>query len=244
MSLKNLNELPPGGWCYEQKDNAGKIIKANWTHRHSPFSDFCMEVLRCREANKYDRATLPQVKDDVDEAQCKRLGYDPVFVKKKPVIFTPSRLFSPAHLRERVQAAGNRIGELSNGARILLRWLGTGGKPVEPTLSQARADVCLHVSGGNPCPHNQPGLKPIERIADIVREQTEEKNNLKLSVQGEEGLHTCALCWCALPLKVHVPIDHILSGTPPAMLEKFKREQPKCWIIAELEEQKTNPAKQ
>lgn len=195
-----------------------------------------------RAANQYDRATLPQVKDDVDEFNCQRLGYDPKYVKKKPVTFTPTRLFSPAHLRETVQAAANRIGELSNGASILFRWLGDGGKPVEPDLSQARADVCLHVASGNPCPHNQPGFSPVERIADIIRQQTEAKNNLKLTVEDEENLHTCALCWCALPLKVHVPLNHILSGTPPAMLEKFRREQPKCWIVTEAE--KLNPAKE
>jgi hypothetical protein len=240
MSLKNLNELPPGGWCYDQKDNSGKLVKSNWTHRHSPFTDFCQEVLRMRVANSYERATLPQVKDDVDEFNCRRLGYDPNFVKKKPVTFTPTRLFSPQHLRERVQAAGSQIGALANGANILFRWLGDGGKPVDPTVSQDRADVCLHVASGNPCPHNQPGFSPIERIAEVIRQQTEEKNKLKLAVNGEEGLHTCALCWCALPLKVHVPIQHILSGTPGAMLEKFKREQPKCWMVTEAE--KLNPA--
>lgn len=241
MSLKNLNELPPGGWCYDQKDNDGKVVKSNWTHRYSPFQDFCQEVLQMRTANKYSRATIPQVKEDVDEFNCQRLGYDPAYVKKKPVTFTPTRLFSPAHLLEGAKAAANRIGNLSDGARILSRWLGDGSKPVESTVSQARADVCLHVASGNPCPHNQAGFEPIERIAEIIREQTEQKNNLKLAVNGEEGLHTCNLCWCALPLKVHVPIETILSGTPPAMIEKFRREQPKCWIVAEAD--KLNPAK-
>lgn len=194
-----------------------------------------------RIANQYDRATLPQVKEDVDEFNCQRLGFDPAYVKKKPVTFTPTRLFSPAHLRETVQAAANRVGQLSNGANILFRWLGDGAKPVDPAVSQARADVCLHVAGGNPCPYNQPGAKPIERIAEIIRAQTEEKNNLKLSVDDEENLHTCSLCWCSLPLKVHVPIEHILSGTPGPMFDKFKREQPKCWIVTEAE--KLNPAK-
>lgn len=239
MPLKNTNTLPPGGWVYEQKDGAGKVVKR--FKSMSPFNEACMEILKCRQANNFPRATLPEVKVDVDEAQCVRLGFDPNFVKKKPITFTPTRLFSPVHLREVVRHAGQAIGNISNGARILFRWLGDGGKPVEPALSQARADVCLHVAGGNPCPFNKAGIEPVQRIAEIIREQTEQKNELKLSVQGEENLHTCSLCWCALPLKVHVPIDHILSGTPAPMLAKFKQEQPKCWMVTEAE--KLNPAK-
>jgi len=202
----------------------------------SPFAEICSEILKCRTANNFKRATLPEVKEDVDEAQCVRLGYDAAYVKKKPISFTPARLFSPIHLRDRVQAVGATIGGLSNGARILLRWLGEGAKPVEPEISQARANVCLHVSAGGPCPHNQSGFKPIERIAEVIREQTEEKNNLKLKVEGEENLHTCSQCWCFLPLKIHVPFEHVISGMPAPMIEKFRREQPKCWIIRELDE--------
>ena len=238
MPLKNTNILVPGGWIYEQRDNNGKVVKR--FKSMSPFKECCLEILKVRQANNFSRATLPQVMEDVDEAQCQRLGYDAAYVKKKPVTFVATRLFSPLHLRERVQAAGNLIGGMANGARILSRWLGDGAKPVDPAVSQARADVCLHAEGGNPCPHNQPGFKPIERIAEVIREQSEEKTKLNLSVQGEENLHTCAVCWCSLPLKVHVPLDHILSGTPAPMLEKFKREQPKCWIVAEAE--KNNPA--
>jgi len=201
----------------------------------APFQEACTEILKCRTANNFKRATLPEVKEDVDEAQCVRLGYDGAFVKKKPVSFSPTRLFSPVHLRDRVQAVAGTLGNLSNGARVLMRWLGEGAKPVAPELAQARANVCLE------CPFNQDGFKPIERIAEVIREQTEEKNNLKLSVNGEEKLHTCSQCWCHLPLKVHVPIDHILSGTPGPMFDKFKREQPKCWIVKEMENKKQTP---
>lgn len=238
MPLKNTNTLPPGGWVYEQKDNDGKVVKR--FKSMSPFKEACMEILKCREANKFNRATLPQVMEDVDEAQCIRLGYDQNFVKKKAVTFTPAKLFSPVHLREGVRRVADTLGGLSNGARILLRWLGEGSKPVAPEIAQARAEVCLHVAEGKPCPFNQNGFKPVERIAELIRDQTEQKNELKLSVQGEEGLHTCALCFCSLPLKVHVPIEQILSGTPAPMLEKFKREQPKCWMVTEAENR--NPA--
>ena len=236
MPLKNTNILPPGGFIYEQRDNDGKVVKR--FKSMSPFKECCQEILKCRQANNFNRATLPQVMEDVDEAQCIRLGYDTNFVKKKAVTFTPAKLFSPVHLMEGVRRVADTLGGLSNGARILIRWLGEGSKPVAPEIAQARAEVCLHVAEGKPCQFNQNGFKPVDRIAELIRDQTEQKNELKLAVNGEEGLHTCSLCWCALPLKVHVPLEHILSGTPPAMIEKFRREQPKCWIISEIENQK------
>jgi hypothetical protein len=241
MSLKNVNELPPGGWQYQQKDNAGKVVKESWTNRHSPFSDMCMEVLRMREANKYDRATLPQTKEDVDEFNCQRLGYDPRYVKKKPVSFSPMRLFSPQHLREGVQAAASRITDLSNGANIITRWFGSGATPVANDVAQRRADICNTVASGASCPFNSTGFAPVERIAEIIKAQVEKKNELKLEVKGEENLHMCSLCFCHLPTKIWTPIEHIISGTPAPMIEKFRREQPKCWIISELET--INPAK-
>lgn len=236
MSLKNVNELPPGGWQYRQKDSAGKVIKENWTNRHSPFSDFCMEVLRVREANKYDRATLPQTKEDVDEFNCQRLGYDPNYVKKKPVSFSPVRLFSPQHLREGVKAVAERVGGLASGSRVLLRWLGDDGQPVSAALSQARSDVCTGRLSGTPCPYNESGFKPIERIAEVIKEQTEAKNNLKITVEGEEKLQTCSLCFCALQLKVHVPFEYIISGMPSPMIDKFRTKKPDCWVVKELDE--------
>lgn len=195
-----------------------------------------MEVLRMRQANGYDRATLPQVREDVDEFNCQRLGYDPNWVKKKPVSFTPARLFSPQHLREAVRHVGNRIGNLSDGAHILTRWLGGDAKPVDSAIAQGRADVCLAVESGSRCKFNEPGFAPVERIAEIIKAQVEKKNEFKLEVKGEENLHTCSLCFCHLPTKIWTPIEHIASGTPSPMIEKFRREQPKCWIVKELDE--------
>ena len=238
MPLKNTNTLPPGGWIYEQPDNNGKIVKK--FKSMSPFKEACNEILKCRQANHFNRATLQQVMEDVDEFTCKRLGFDQNFVKKKAVTFVPTKLFSPLHLRGLASRAGNLIGGAANAAVILTRWLGSGGKPVDGDTAQRRANVCLTVAQGTCCPFNEPGFKPVERIADIIRAQTEEKEKLGIKVEGEEKLHTCSLCWCDLKLKIQVPLDHILSGTPNAMLEKFKREQPKCWMLQEIEEQKTS----
>lgn len=241
MPLLNLNTLPPGGWAFDQKNNEGKIVKSNWIHRHSAFSDFCQEVLRMRQANGYARATLPQVREEVDEFQCQRLGYDPSFVKKKPVTFQPMKLFSPLHLRGAVQAVADTFTALNDGKKVLSRWLGEGLKPVEPGLAQSRADVCTGRISGTPCPFNQDGFQLVAYAADALRRVSEEKNKLSLKVEGEENLKTCAQCFCHMSTKVWVPIETIIGETPSAMQQKIKREAPHCWQFTES--QKLNPAK-
>jgi hypothetical protein len=97
------------------------------------------------------------------------------------------------------------------------------------------------VASGERCPFNTSGFTPVERIAEVIKSQIEKKNELKLEVKGEENLHTCSICYCHLPTKIWTPIEHILSAMPAPMIEKFKRDQPKCWILDELKT--LNPAK-
>lgn len=187
-----------------------------------------------RQANNLPRATRGEVEFDIDEAQCERLGFDAKFCIKKNsstgFTFTPMRLFqaSATHLREGVKLVARRSAELASGVDILTDWLGAGGKPVEQSLSQSRADVCLQ------CSFNQPGFKPVEAVAKAIAQQIEKKNELNLSVVGEENLHTCDVCWCHLPLKVHVPLIHITDNTPIAMIEKFQQSKPDCWLVTEI----------
>lgn len=63
--------------------------------------------------------------------------------------------------------------------------------------------------------------------AGVLRRQLEAKNDLKLSVVGEENLHVCAACGCNLALKVQVPIVIIAATT------EFSKLHPECWIIKE-----------
>ncbi len=69
-------------------------------------------------------------------------------------------------------------------------------------------------------------------VANQLRQQIELKANMKLAVEGEDGLHTCGGCDCILNLKVWVPIKHIKETTP---LEELNKENPKCWILKEIE---------
>ncbi len=107
-----------------------------------------------------------------------------------------------------------------HGIRIITDWLGSGGQCVDPALAQRRTNICLS------CHKNVGGMPMIEKAAEIVREQLEVKNKLHLSVAGEKGLGSCAVCSCVLKLKVWVPITRIL----PQPGDDFPSH---CWVLAE-----------
>lgn len=240
MPLITRNTLPPGGFVYTQNDNNGKKLKE--FRSMSPFNEIAKEVFDMRVGNKLNRATLDEVKDDIDNAQCERLGFDPnhCAVKKKAFQFQPVRIFkaSTSHLRQVAGDAVQAVGKLSHGAIILHRWLGEGMAPVSSELSQSRADTCSGRISGTPCAFNKPGWKPVEAAAEYFREISEAKTGLKLKVEGEENLHTCKLCFCDLKTKPFVPMKTILAGTPEAMLANIKEKKADCWIVVEAEQLK------
>lgn len=242
MPLKSTAILPPGGWVYIQKGNDGKDLPNGKFKSMSPFGEAVTEIWKVRKGNNLPRATVQEVAEDLEQAQCERLGFDPSWCvsKKKIFQFQPVKLFkvSLQHVRESVEGAANRLGQLNDGASIMRRWFGDDLTPVSPEVSQARADICTKIKDGTPCAFNKPGFRPVEAAAEFLRLLAERKNDLKLSVSGEENLHTCELCWCHLPTKVHVPLKHILAETPNAMLDKIRQAQPACWMITE----QANPA--
>ena len=205
---------------YEQKGKDGRVIWPSAgnppNHKYSPFNEACLEILNIRKNNGLERASIGEVMEDVDAAQCVRLGSDPNWCdsKKKPFNFSPVQMFRAA--ASHVQVVADRSQQALDGLNILKEWFGNGAIPVARELSQGRADVCLT------CPFNKPGFKPVEALAEKIKQQAEKKNELKLSVVGETDLHTCDCCWCHLPLKVHVPFSTILDQTPAPMIEKFK----------------------
>jgi hypothetical protein len=220
---------------YIQKDNDGKDLAR--FRSMSPFNEAVQEILKVRQANGLPRASFQEVADDLETAQCERLGFDPNWCvsKKKTFSFHPAKLFkvSAQHVRESVEGAAQRLGQLSDGANVIRRWFGSGLSPVSPEVSQARADICTGRQNGTPCHFNKPGFRPVEAAAEFLRLLAERKHELKLVVISEESLHTCKLCWCHLPTKVHVPLEHILSETPQPMIEKIQQLYPACWIITE-----------
>lgn len=110
----------------------------------------------------------------------------------------------------------------AHGARILIDWLGAGGRVVDNTLAQSRADVCKL------CPHNKAGLDFPEATSEFIREQVELKNHLQLRVGGEKSLFTCEVCLCPIKLKIWLPIEQV--KLKPEEMDEFPAV---CWLRKE-----------
>lgn len=108
--------------------------------------------------------------------------------------------------------------------QTIKEWLGESGRPVASDVSQSRADMCLDCKFNVKHP-------PSEIVGAAVIAHLEAKHRMKLSVQGEELLHTCGLCRCHLPLKVHVPIIHIRRHTRQTVLDAIRAGKKECWQL-------------
>ena len=121
----------------------------------------------------------------------------------------------------------NPIAEVITAEQIVVDWVGSGGVPVPSELSSERAYICAG------CPENRGGkwwATAKHKIADVIRSHLEIKNGMQISTSFDDELNMCRICGCALPLKVHVPIQHILDHTDSETLAKFPAH---CWIAKE-----------
>lgn len=94
MPLKTTNTIPAGGWWYTQLNAEGNPLRT--FHDFGTFTMFCQSVLGCRQGNILPRATMPDVQQDVDEAQCVRLGGDPQWCSGGPYAAPPRTVSSCA----------------------------------------------------------------------------------------------------------------------------------------------------
>lgn len=209
----------------------------------SPWSDFIREIASFRTANKLSGGSIEDVERDVQNYLAAEVGGDPAYfatdVKKNSIPLVRESRSHVAHAATAFKAA-------ASGTAILTQWLGSGGQPVLRTLAQNRADVCTGRISGNPCRWNlKPGgfiEKSLAAGAETIKSMLEAKGKIGANVEAEDHLRSCALCWCHLPLKVHVPMNHIIDQTPDDIIQKFKDQADWCWMVTE-NKPATQPAK-
>ena len=237
MLLINTKSLPPGGWRMKQNAANGAFLKE--FKSFEPWSMFLSSILEFRKANKLPRATVGEVDADVQDYMCREFGGDPQYcvVKKN----TTTGQFQRVARGAARAVAGLR--KLATGATILVDMFGGSKAPVAADLAQDRSDICTGRLSGNACPYNRPDADfnfITDPVSGFIKAQFEKLYEMKLEVQGQDNLQTCAICLCPLKLKVWTPIETILDRTPKAMLAKFKSEAPaQCWIVTET---KNTPA--
>jgi len=178
-----------------------------------------------RAGNGLPRATPKEALHNIEEATCVRLHNDPAWCQTQKK--TGVRAAIDHQSKSLVKHA-------AVGGRILVDWLGSGAKPVDIAIAQKRANVCLSgAPEGKPCPHNRDGHALLQLTASTVRaiaEQMNVREHLRLRVEGEENIHSCALCRCPLKLKIHVPIETILAHTDDETLMAMPSY---CWMQTE-----------
>ena len=120
-----------------------------------------------------------------------------------------------------------RIKHYADGLAILRDWLGGDHLPVDGSVAQARADVCLD------CKRNVSSVYLSEQIAGEIKRQASLKNHLELAVANESQLHTCDVCDCCIRLMIWCPYTVFKKNY--AKEEAFKYPV-FCWKRKILEE--------
>lgn len=126
------------------------------------------------------------------------------------------------------------IRQTAKGGVIIADWIGAGGVPVSQEVADSRAQSCITGNGGKRCPHNTAPLwweHATGSIAQAIRDMLSIKNEVAMEVKGEEQLHMCRQCGCALRLKVWAPMSHVRKILDQETISKLPRW---CWMRIEL----------
>lgn len=192
------------------------------------------QVQALRKGNKYlaekhgwalDRAGVEYDVEQQNVARCLAGGWTDFIQFDEAPAPPPVSNYEDSKKNRSGAVAG--IKRISAGIGVLLEWLGSGAKPVENRLAEARAAICAT------CPKNDGGdwkAYFTGPIADKIRTQLEIKNDLQLKTSMDDKLTVCSGCDCPLPLKVHTPLNHVLAHTND---DVKKRLDPRCWVLHE-----------
>lgn len=167
--------------------------------------------------------------ENQNAARCEAHHWDNFLILESEPLPLPPRDI-PAGDDVKKNLLGSVVGagkQLAAGVHILLDWLGSGGKPVEPATATARALIC------STCPQNKGGdWKAIftKPVAEKIRQQLEMKNEMSLSTPHDAKLTVCEACSCPLQLKVWTPLPYILAHTDAKTRAAL---DPRCWITHE-----------
>lgn len=212
MADINTHEIPSGGWQWFEPQTGWKLP----TPISSTFDQSVSLIIRHRLSN-----TAMVVKH--------RLPTDAATVGGQLLAYTRKRLgiVEPPKQSPSQWFNGRHVAAVASGFQTLANWLGDGGKPVDQELAEKRAAICAD------CPQNPPdggGWLATFTIPaqNLIRRQLQERKELKLSTSLDSKLNLCEACDCPLHLKVHVPLNYILTHIPEAAKERL---DPRCWIL-------------
>lgn len=215
----------PNGFVFYQPQTGWKAP------RFASFDTIVNSLVAHRKGNpfitkKFNLSTDPAaVANEVDEfnaAVCVRMGWND-YVSNQAAGGQPSGVPFSSSLPQALAS----LEKLAAGGRVLVEWINSGQEAVPNDLAEARAAVCVT------CPLNAKGDWTsffTVPVSNKIREALETRRNWNLSTTHDDALKVCEACYCPLPLKVHMPLDRILSRIPQDSLDALA---PGCWIRKE-----------
>lgn len=126
-------------------------------------------------------------------------------------------------------AAAGKARKLWAGVKTLHDWLESNEPPVESSLSESRALICLD------CPQNGKGDLTTwftAPAAAAIRRQLQILQDRRISSKHDGELQVCEACLCPLKLKIHTPMKYIKPHLSDEVINDLKRGK-NCWILAE-----------
>lgn len=224
MKLKSLTAHPPYGFQFLQPE----------TGQQQPFTGsfhhVCEQVMILRQANPFLadrhgwRVDQAGIEHEVEQYNCARMvagGWLDFLVMDDANPPAPTYVMPP---QKKTQSAVGRVRNVAAGVGLLLDWIGPTAKAVPSELAEQRASICVL------CPLNgRGGILDFFTVeaAKVIHTQLQIRTEMELKTSVDEQLGICRACSCWLPLKVHVPMEFILSHTSEDTKTKL---DPRCWI--------------
>lgn len=206
---------PQTGWKAPPFASFDTIVNALIAHRRgNPF-------LAQKFGWPMDYETVATELDEFNAAVCLKMGWNDYVADAAPGGGPAPAPFLPPNNHQ------GRLQKLAAGARVQLEWILSKEDAVPADVANARAAVCAT------CPMNESGDWTsffTVPISEAIRAAMAQRKGWELSTPYDDKLHVCSACLCPLPLKMHMPIDRILSRLPE---ESKAALHPECWIKKE-----------
>lgn len=224
----NTSQIPAGGWVWHEPSTG-------WWAPHPiafTFDQQVQNIIKHRAANP---AMVAKYKLSLDPAV---VGQQLIQYQQKRGALpndAPPKLTPPPvspQLSGGVRAAVDAVKKMAAGASLLFEWEQSKLPPEPSEVAESRAAICVK------CPKNE-NKKLTDwftvPVANQISKKFERLHSLNLVTSQNAKLFTCSACLCPLALKVFTPKELIAKKTSENQKKELNIENPKCWILSELE---------
>lgn len=235
MVFKSRSVFPPGGWRFRQPQTGWPADEQYGNMRKGfTFDQWVEAIIAHRAANPRfslptDFETVAMELEIYTAAIIMRIPGSASYLTRGGEFALPKLEPRLSPLEKGVDTVAGRVGKVVAGARIILDWIGSGGRPVPVPLALTRAATCVDCAL-NTAPDWTSWATGL--VARSIKEQLEAKNAMGLDTPVDDKLRTCSACTCWIPLKIWCPIEHILERTTEQGISAL---DPGCWVIRELD---------